>query len=163
MSSRKAEDIMTRRVVTFTPETDVYEAMNVLSSRGFSGASVVDEQGILVGVLSEKDCLRVVTSEVFEGLPEGRVGDFMSRDLVTVSPSTSLFDIVGLFLNRHFRRLPVIGKDGRLVGQISRRDVLRTIESMREAFLYPKKEHQLNTKDEGLGGVSSAMKRAREL
>ena len=163
MPNRKAEDIMTRELVTFTPETDLYEAMSVLLSRRFSGASVVDSAGILVGVLSERDCLRVIAGELFEGLPEGRVGDYMSRDLVTVSPSTSLFDIVALFLNRPIRRLPVVDEDARLVGQISRRDVLWAIESMREHYLYPKQEHELDTKDDGPGGVSSAMKKARRL
>ena len=161
MPDRRAEDIMTREVVTFTPETDLYDAMSVLLSKKFSGASVVDNVGVLVGVLSEKDCLRVIAGEIFEGLPEGRVGDYMSRDLVTVSPATSLFDIASLFLNRHFRRLPVIEEDGRLVGQISRRDVLWTIESMRESYLYPKQEHELDTENDGLGGVSSAMAHAR--
>ena len=163
MPNRKAEDIMTREVVTFTPETDLYEAMRVLLSWRFSGASVVDNAGILVGVLSEKDCLRVIAGEFLEGLPEGRVGDYMSRDLVTVSPSTSLLDIAALFLKRHYRRLPVIEEDGRLVGQISRRDVLWAIESMRESYLYPKQEQELDTSDDGMGGVSSAMAHARAL
>lgn len=163
MPNRKAEDIMTREVVTFTPETDLYEAMSVLLSRKFSGASVVDSEGTLVGVLSEKDCLRVIAGEVFDGLPEGRVGDYMSRDLITVSPSTSLFDITALFLNRPIRRLPVVEEDARLVGQISRRDVLWAIESMREYHLHPKQEHELDTTNDGLGGVSSAMEKARGL
>lgn len=163
MPYRKAEDIMTREVVTFTPETDLYEAMSVLLSRKFSGASVVDSEGALVGVLSEKDCLRVIAGEIFDGLPEGRVGDYMSRDLITVSPSTSLFDIVVLFLNRPIRRLPVVEEKARLVGQISRRDVLRAIESIREHYLYPKQEHELDTTHDGLQGVNSAMEKARGL
>ena len=163
MPNRKAEDVMTREVVTFTPQTDLYEAMSVLLSREYSGASVVDSAGILVGVLSEKDCLRVIAGEVVERLPEGRVGDYMSRDSVTVSPSTSLYDIVAIFLNRHVRRLPVVERDARLVGQISRRDVLRAIESIRGHYLYPKQEHVLDTENDGPGGVSSAMALARAL
>lgn len=163
MPNRKAEDVMTREVVTFTPETDLYQAMGVLLTRKFSGASVVDSAGILVGVLSEKDCLRVIAGEVFDRLPEGRVGDYMSRDPITVSPSTSLYDIVALFLQRHVRRLPVVEEDARLVGQISRRDVLRAIESMRAHYLHPKQEHKLDTTNDGPGGVSSAMARARAL
>ena len=163
MPNRKAEDLMTREVVTFTPETDLYEAMSVLLSKQYSGASVVDSAGILVGVLSEKDCLRVIAGEVVERLPEGRVGDYMSRDPVTVSPSTSLYDIVAIFLSRQVRRLPVVGPDDRLVGQISRRDVLRAIESIRTHYLYPKQEHVLDTENDGPGGVSSAMALARAL
>lgn len=135
--------------------------MSKLLSNGFSGASVIDSSGILVGVLSEKDCMRVVADEVFERLPEGFVGDFMSRSVTTVSPSTSFFDVVSLFLNRPFRRLPVVEKHGRLVGQISRRDVLRATESMRKEYLYPKQERVLETGGVGMGGVSSAMERAR--
>ena len=160
--SHKAENIMIREVVVMTPEMDLYEAMRLLLSKRFSGAPVVDEAGVLVGVLSEKDCLRVLAGEVvLEGLPEGRVADYMSRDPVTVSPSTSLFDIVALFLDRHFRRLPVVEKGGRLVGQISRRDVLRAIESIREHYLQPKQEHEIDAEAEGLQGVHSAMEIAR--
>ena len=91
------------------------------------------------------------------------MGDYMSRDPVTVSPSTSLYDIVAIFLNRHVRRLPVVERDARLVGQISRRDVLRAIESIREHYLYPKQEHVLDSENDGPGGVSSAMALARAL
>ena len=60
-------------------------------------------------------------------------------------------------------RLPVVEEGARLVGQISRRDVLWAIESMRERYLYPKQEHELDTTDDGPGGVNSAMAKARGL
>ena len=158
-----AAEIMTRSLITFTPETDVYTAMHTLLDKRISGAPVVDGHGKLVGVLSEKDCLRVLKAGAFDGLPEGRVGDYMSREVHTARPSTGLFDIVSFFLDRPYRRLPVVDDDGELVGQISRRDALRAIESIREnSFLYGSKEQSLKD-DDGMSGVDSAMRVARGL
>ena len=159
----KAEDVMTREVVALTSETDLHDAMSLLLNRRISGAPVVDEAGTLIGILSEKDCLRALAGEVaLKGSPEGRVADYMSPDPITVAPATSLFDVVALFLERHIRRLPVVD-DGRLVGQISRRDVLRAVDTMREHYLQPRPEHDLAREPEGSRGVHSAMTLARAI
>lgn len=161
MLSRKAVDIMTRKVVTLSPETDIYTAMKTFLAKRFSGAPVVDARGTLIGILSEKDCLKVLTGEAFDGLPEGRVADYMTKPVETVSPETNILDIVGRFLNMPFRRLPVVDDEGRLIGQISRRDLLRAIDSMRDnSYLYGTKEPRPIEIDENMG-VHSAMRIAR--
>jgi CBS domain-containing protein len=125
-----ARDVMVTRLVTFRPHLSMDAAMRTLVKRGISGAPVVDDEGRLVGMLSEYDCLRVVagdhTSALFEG-PAGRVEDFMSRDVRTIGPDTVLATIADRFLTQHIRRLPVVEGD-RLLGQVSRRDILRGLQ-----------------------------------
>jgi predicted transcriptional regulator len=112
-----ASEIMTRSLVTFSPETGIYAAVRTLISKKISGAPVNDEDRRLVGILSEKDCFRVLTTTAFEGNPEGKVCDYMTSDVQTVRPSTSFYEIVGILQRETFRRLPVIDRRGRLVGQ----------------------------------------------
>ena len=161
MPHRTAADIMAKSVVTLSPETDVYSAMRTLLKKKISGAPVVDQDGNVVGVLSEKDCLKVVTAEAYDGFPKGAVGNYMTRKIDTIAPSTSIYDIVNRFLQGHFRRLPVVDETGRLVGQVSRRDVLAAIESIRDnSYLYGTEDKHLPS-DESMG-VDSAMRRARD-
>lgn len=116
-------DFMVTRLLTLTPEMSIFEAMRRLLEHRFSGAPVVDAGGKLVGMLSEKDCLRVFASGAYYYDAGGTVSDFMTREVTTVDPDDELFKVADLFLSRSFRRLPVV-EDGKLVGQISRRDVL---------------------------------------
>ena len=162
MIHRKASEIMNTSVVTFRAETDIYEAIRVFLKNRFSGAPVIDSEAKVIGILSELDCLRVLTGEAWDGLPEGKVGDYMTSNVASVDAETSVYDIVGIFLNKPYRRLPVLDGDGRLLGQISRRDVLGAVNNMHEnPYLYGTKDQQLDLDD--TGGVHSAMQRARDL
>lgn len=127
-----AEQIMTTSLITFRPETPISEAMSVLLGKRISGAPVIDDEGRLEGILSELDCLRVLSSDEFyaddqEGM--GRVRDFMTRKCTTITPATDLYGIAHYFLTKGMRRLPVVDGE-RLVGQVSRRDVLALIDQM---------------------------------
>ncbi len=135
-----AQDVMATTLLTFTPETDLAVAIDALIKRSFSGAPVVasghnGSGSPLVGVLSEKDCLRLVSNEAWFAQnghepPTGTVGDYMTRNVRTVKPTTDLIALAQLFLQNNYRRLPVIDDD-LLVGQVSRRDVLKGIQRMR--------------------------------
>lgn len=116
-------EFMVTRLVTLAPEMDIFTAMRTLVQHRFSGAPVVDAQQQLVGMLSEKDCLRVFASGAYYNGAGGLVSDYMTRKVTTVEPEDELFRVADLFLNNSFRRLPVV-ENGKLVGQISRRDVL---------------------------------------
>lgn len=160
MLTHAAEDFMTRSLVTLSPDMDIYDAMRCLRKKKVSGAPVIDIEGQLVGILSEKDCLQVLTEAAFEGLPEGKVSDYMTRAVETIAPNTSIFDVVDIFLHKHVRRLPVVDPSGHVVGQVSRMDVLGAIESIRDnSYLYGTEEKR-PPDDEGMG-VDSAMRRAR--
>ncbi len=132
MPNRTAEDIMTQSLITLSPDTDIYKAIKTLLKKKISGVPVVDINGNLQGMLSEYDCLRVMTGGAFDGLPEGKVADYMSSPAQTIKAESRILDIVDRFLAKPIRRLPVVDKNGHLVGQISRRDVLEAIESIQK-------------------------------
>jgi CBS domain-containing protein len=117
---------MTADVVTLRPEMDVLEAIATLVDNRISGAPVVDALGTVVGVLTERDCIDVLLQAGYHGDPGGRVEEYMTREPQTVDVSASLFDVARRFAAAPFRRFPVL-ESGRLVGMISRRDVLRHV------------------------------------
>jgi CBS domain-containing protein len=144
---------------TLVPEGDIHEAIDLLLKKKLPGAPVVDGDDKPIGILSEKDCLKITTAEAFDGLPKGKVSDYMSRPVLTIRSDASLIEMVGLFLNRPFRYLPVVDDDGVLAGVVSRASVLQAIASMRDnRALYGTEEQ---TPPEESFGVHSAMQRAR--
>ena len=125
--------VMATKLVTVHPEQSIYDAVDLLIDRGISGVPVTDASGNLLGILSEKDCLAVLTHDAQEGLPNHvTVDQLMSRNPFTIRSDMAAVRAAEIFTTRPFRRLPVVDKEGRLVGQISRRDVLRAIQIMRK-------------------------------
>ncbi|MFT6146428.1 MAG: CBS domain-containing protein [Myxococcota bacterium] len=122
--SVRVDAFMAKRLYTVRPDSHIYDVVQQLVKRGFSGCPVV-EGSKLVGVLSEKDCIRALIRAVHDQLPPQRVSDVMTSDVITVSPSTPLLSAAHLFLQHPFRRLPVVESGGRLLGQVSRRDLLK--------------------------------------
>lgn len=129
LHSLKVKDYMTSGVVTFTPDMEVMEAIDRLVESGYSGAPVVDHHGNLVGVLSEKDCLKVALQAGYYEEFGGKVAEYMSPNVVTVEAQSSVLDVARKFIESPFKRYPVV-QDNRLVGQISRADVLRAIKAI---------------------------------
>lgn len=132
MSHKKnvlARDYMAGNVVTLSPDMTLLDAVHVLLERRISGAPVVDRTGNLVGIVSEKDCLRAALDAAYYGDLGGLVEDHMQRKVQTVDDETPIFDVARLFIEGHFRRYPVV-RDRHLVGQVSRRDVLRALRDM---------------------------------
>ena len=121
-------DYMDKRVATLRPETDILDAVGFLLERRVTGAPVVDKSGRLVGILTEKDCLRLVAVGVDGNLPRGNVEAFMSPHPETIPPDMDVYFAAGLFLKRTFRRFLVV-EDGKLVGAITRFDILRVIQA----------------------------------
>ncbi|MEX0701730.1 MAG: CBS domain-containing protein [Planctomycetales bacterium] len=119
-----ARDIMVTRLVTLTPDMDVYDAIGLLLRHRISGAPVIDEERNYLGVFSEKCCMRVLVEAAYDGLPSTQVGAFMYCEAVAIDEETDLLTIAQIFQQTGYRRLAVL-RDGKLVGQISRRDVLR--------------------------------------
>lgn len=127
-----ARELMTTSLVTFRPENTLLEAMAALLKHSISGAPVVDEDGKLVGVLSELDCLRMLASDEFyqEEQEEGAlVQQCMTDGGRTIPPDLGIYAISHYFVTSSVRRLPVI-EHGKLIGQVSRRDALRGMEEM---------------------------------
>jgi CBS domain-containing protein len=127
LASITAKDIMATKVVTLEPDMDVMDAMHTLARHRISGAPVVNARGIVVGMLTERDCLRTFVIASYHGEGScGAVAEYMSHDVRSVEADTSLLDITELFVNTKYRRYPVM-QDNRMIGIISRRDVIRAI------------------------------------
>ncbi len=142
-----ASDVMTRNTATLHTDASLGEAIGVMLGRGVSGLPIVDQQGNLVGVLTEGDLLRRVevgtserrqfawwdvlrstglSAEEYVRTHSRKVGDLMTRDPATVTEGTSLEEIVELMERRHIKRLPVV-REGKVVGIVSRADLLRAV------------------------------------
>ena len=126
LKSIKVRDYMPRHLVTFRSDTDLFTAINRLLEHRISGAPVVDSQGHLIGLLSEGDCLRGILSGAYYEAIGGTVSTYMTTAVETVSPEADIIELSERFLRGRRRRMPVI-ENGRLVGQISRHDVLRAV------------------------------------
>ncbi len=126
-----ARDMMTTKLVTFRPQMPVTEAIRLLLRHSISGAPVVGEDGRLVGHFSEFDCMRALANQpYFEDHDEEQlVGGLMSGTEHTIPPELDLFGVAQAFVERRVRRLPVLDGD-KLVGQVSRRDVLRALDKL---------------------------------
>jgi CBS domain-containing protein len=129
LDSLRVRDYMSTKLVTFTPEMEVMRAVNLLVQHGIAGAPVVDKEGRVVGMFSEKDCLSVALVASQDTCIAGPVSQFMSTKVVTVDPDTNLTQLATMFVSQSYRRYPVL-EGGKLVGQISRSDVMRAINSL---------------------------------
>ena len=132
-----AREWMTSKYMALTPETDLLVALGRMADKSVSAALVVDPGGKLVGVLTEKDCLRVLTLTTYHEALAGKVGGFMSPLPECVAPDMDLLRISKLFLETNFPVLPVMEGE-KLLGQISRQQVLQATQSMARKI---EKEH----------------------
>jgi CBS domain-containing protein len=142
----KVRDIMSTKVVTVSPSTTVREIAGLMVEKHVSGLPVLSENGTLVGMVSEGDLLRrpeLGTQRqrrrwvsFFSGVDEQareftkshalRAGDVMTQQVIHVAEETPLADVVGLMEKHNIKRLPVLS-DGKLVGIVSRADLLRAL------------------------------------
>jgi CBS domain-containing protein len=120
------KDHMSTDVVTLHPDMEILRAAQVLISCDISGAPVLDQHGRLVGVLTERDIIKVALHAGYHGEPGGLVRDYMSADPVAVSPDDTILELAERFIAARFHRYPVLD-GGRLVGLICRRDVMRAM------------------------------------
>jgi len=119
----KANAIMTSSVVAVTAETDIYEAIRTMVANDVTGLPVVTDDGTLVGVVTEKDVLSLLYN--VEDHP-GRVRDFMTSEVVAFEQSADVLDIAERLGDNDFRRVPILD-NGKLVGIVSRKDIIRHI------------------------------------
>jgi CBS domain-containing protein len=144
-----AKDIMTRDVVTVTPETSIEDLSTLLVSNEISGAPVVDADGAIVGIVTENDLISrnkrlhiptVVSfldaviylesskkfSDDVKRLTATKVGDICARKVVTITPDTTLTDIATLMSEKKVHLLPVVAS-GKVVGIVGKRDVVKAV------------------------------------
>lgn len=149
-NSKTARDIMTKRVITIAPDQDLFEVIGLFIKNKISGAPVVDRNGKYLGVFSEKSSISLLMDAAERGTPTHRIECFVDADAATVTPETGLWSIAQILMSTQYRRLPVL-ENGRVIGLISRRDILRAA----HAFMDPIEPH-----DSGILYLSSTRDRS---
>lgn len=126
--SLTVEDYMARKLITFHPNQPMHEVVDALMKHRISGGPVVNDAGDLVGVISEGDCLKEVVKGKYDNMPifSGLVEEHMAKNVVTVAPDLNIFEAAKMFLEKRLRRFPVV-KDGKIIGQISQKDVMKAV------------------------------------
>lgn len=120
---------MTTDLVTVKEATPIYEALNLLKTHKVSGLPVVDDEMKLIGMLTEKDVLQILVDP--KVAVNATVERYMTRKLVTFGEEDNVIDICKFFIHIPLRRVPIV-RNGKLVGIVSRRDIVELILEMRD-------------------------------
>ena len=127
LRSIELKDYMLTRPVTVRPDADIGEALRLIIDNKISGLCVTDTEGRLVGILSELDCLQAILNASYNRSAFGKVSDYMAADnLVVANPHEDIADVAQDMLRKNKRRRPVV-EDGKLVGQITCRQLLKAV------------------------------------
>ncbi len=123
---------MAKDLITFKPETGITEVINSLLENRITGAPVLNNKKEVVGLIDDKDCLNVLVGSAYYNHPveKDTVSSYMSNVMKTISVHDDIADVANIFVSTKYKRLLVLDDSGKLVGQISRRDVLRAIKKM---------------------------------
>ncbi len=129
----QVKDYMTKKLVTFNPEQNMDEVIDSLLKMNISGGPVVDNENNLVGIISEGDCLKQAVRGKYNNTfhDSGKVKDRMTTDVKTINPNMDIFSAAQMFLDLKLRRFPVL-QEGKLVGQISQRDIMRALQTVKK-------------------------------
>lgn len=121
-----------RDMIIFSPDQPIQDVIATIIEKKIAGAPVLDDQNHLVGMISEKDCLRLIVDQAYNNMPAEtrKVSDYMTPKVQTLSPTTNVVEAAIEFLNSPMRRFPVV-ENGRLIGQVSRRHILRAAENIK--------------------------------
>ena len=125
-------EYMTRKLITFKADTEITKVIDSLLENRITGAPVLDNKGDVVGLIDDKDCLNMLFGNAYYNHPAGKetVANYMSNVMKSISPKDDIIDAANIFIQTKYKRLLVMDEDGKLVGQISRRDILRAIKEL---------------------------------
>ena len=125
-------EYMTTDLITFRKDQSIHEVMELLTQHRISGDCVVDEHNNLLGIISEGDCIKHISDCQYYNMPidDNLVEKRMTCNVETISGDMNVLDAAKMFIEKKFRRFPIV-KDGKLIGQISQRDVLRAALSLK--------------------------------
>jgi len=136
-----AGDFMTKNVISVKKDTPIYEALEHLRKNDITGMPVIDDDTTLVGIITEKDVLRLFYAD--DDDQNKTVEFFMTQPAVSFGMSESLESVCDFLLVKHFRRVPVVSSKGKLVGIISRPDIIDYIIMQRQLYLQVHSETNL--------------------
>lgn len=128
--SIKTEDCLSKNPVTFSKDTNIFDAIHILLERKVSGGTVVDEDNHVMGVISDKDCLKAILNRSYYSEVGGTVNDFMTTDVIYADLSLNIVDMGEILLKNNKRRMPVV-INGKFAGQISVRSILQAVKDFR--------------------------------
>lgn len=124
--SLKVSDYMTKDLITFKTTQSVEEVIDTLIKNKISGGPVVNDNNELIGIISEGDCIKQISESRYYNMPSDNssVEKHMVKNVETIDGNLDVFDAAKKFLDSKRRRFPIV-KDGKLVGQISQKDILK--------------------------------------
>jgi CBS-domain-containing membrane protein len=159
----QAKDVMSDGVMSVNASATVLEAAQLLVNAGVSAVPVIDNQGMMVGILSEADLIRGIAAQAdpAKAMAEAksrRVAEVMTKDVATAGEDTSLSDIAALMLSRKIKRVPVL-RDGAVVGIVSRIDLLQALVSLGAGMYVPKPAATRTADDELRAAVMATLQR----
>ena len=119
------------QIISFKPDQLIQDVIAIIIDKKISGAPVLNDEHCLVGMISEKDCLRLIVDQAYYNMPAEtrKVSDYMTVKVETLSPKTNIVEAANAFLNSPIRRFPVVEK-GMLIGQVSRRHILKAAQDL---------------------------------
>ncbi len=122
----KVSDYMTQKLITFKPDQSVLEVMDSLIKNKISGGPVVNDKNELLGIISEGDCMKQISESRYYNMPMDNmlVEKHMAHEVETIDGNMNVFDAANKFVNSKRRRFPIV-ENGKLIGQISQKDVLK--------------------------------------
>lgn len=126
-------DYMTTKLITFKPEQSIHDVISALIKYKISGAPVVNEKNELVGIISETDCIKHISDSKYYNMPMDNnhtVENNMVSEVETIDKDMNIFDAANKFIGSGRRRFPII-ENGKLIGQISQKDVLKAALKMK--------------------------------
>ncbi|WP_346881859.1 CBS domain-containing protein [uncultured Algibacter sp.] len=126
-------DYMTRDLITFTPNQSIESVMQTLIKHRISGGPVVNEKNELIGVISEGDCIKQISESRYYNMPmqDQTIEKHMGKNVETIDGNMNIFDAANKFLQAKRRRFPIL-EEGKLVGQISQKDVLKAAMELKQ-------------------------------
>jgi CBS domain-containing protein len=172
----KASDVMVTNVITVSPETTVQEIANILVANRISAVPVVDEHGALVGIVSEGDLIhrvevgterqypwwrkmigdRSVFARDFLKSRGIRAADVMTRHVITAGPDMSLGELASLLEQHRIKRVPIVDR-GRLVGIVSRANLVQALAALRHNIAAPGKVDDSVTRERIISEISGKL------
>ena len=142
----KVKEIMTQEMLSLKPEDNAQDALNLLFKKEISGLPVIDAEGRLVGMFTEKEILKQILPSYIErvgrfvyeedpkyikkklqDLTSAAVSQLMRKEVVTVDEDTNLMEVARIMLTQKIRRIPVLAKDAKVIGIVSRGDVVKAL------------------------------------
>jgi|TARA_B110000196_G_scaffold25658_1_gene19618 CBS domain-containing protein len=126
-------DYMTKKLITFKPSDSLDHVINLLIKNKISGGPVVNDKNELIGIISEGDCMKHISDSKYYNMPmdsDNTVEKNMALEVETIDKNMNIFDAATKFISSKRRRFPIV-ENGKLIGQISQKDVLKAALKMK--------------------------------